>query len=109
MATIKIHERITAYEVCALPLDHLDASSFRLTVELRGPDSWAVLWRGCALGANRVWEYEPRPSEREDGWLATHRFPLERALELAREVAPNVTVNRTTAGRLAAIIAGEEG
>lgn len=48
------------------------------------------------------WDYEMRPSEREDEWLATHRFDEAIALRLAKEAAPHVTVNgRTVADALA--------
>ncbi|MGW9375680.1 hypothetical protein ACWGVR_37385, partial [Streptomyces xanthophaeus] len=48
------------------------------------------------LGSDGTWEYEMRPSEREDEWLDAHRFDLDTALKLARDQAPLVTVNGFT-------------
>ena len=45
----------------------------------------------------RVTRYEvPSPSGREDDWLATHRFDLDTALNLAKEAAPKLTTNGFT-------------
>lgn len=106
MAEVKIYEQAVTYEVGVLPPDHIDAHSFRITVEWRGGEAWAVLHMRYCLGADGEWDWEAHPSERSDDWLATHRFPLEEALRLAREVAPTVKVNGTTAAELAARKAG---
>jgi hypothetical protein len=89
-------EQVTEYRVSAAPLDGHDAYHFAVTVEWRGNDRWAVMWHGDCLGADGEWEFEPRPSSREDDWLAAHRFDLPTALRLAREAAPKVTVNGAT-------------
>ena len=92
-----VREKVTAYEVSILPEDHIDAGHFTIRVEYRGRGLWAVLRHGFCWGTDGEWDYESSPSNREDEWLATHRFPLERALELAREQAPRMSVNGTTA------------
>jgi hypothetical protein len=98
----------TTYTVCALPEGHPDFDLFAITVENRSSGRWAVLRHRWCLGSDGEWDFEPRPSEREDDWLATHRFPLKRALELAQAEAPKVRVNhRGVAEALAAYRSGE--
>jgi hypothetical protein len=80
--------------------DHIDAAAWCVTVASRGHCLWAVIRGGDGgpvLDAGGRWAWEPIPSERDDEWRARHRFPLERALELAREQAPKVTINGMTA------------
>jgi hypothetical protein len=93
----------TSYLVTAWPEgedDHPDAHHWCVTVQYRGPGKWAVLQGDSGskfcLGTDGEWDYEPSPSNREDDWLATHRFDLERALELAREHAPKIRINNFT-------------
>jgi hypothetical protein len=87
----------TEYSVSTLPLEHPERHSFEITVAWRNVGRWAVLQRGRkCLGADGEWDWESIPSEREDEWLATHRFDLETALRLAREAAPKVKVNGRT-------------
>lgn len=93
-----IYERATEYTVCALPDDFTEVCHdmryhWELTVEWRGHDRWAVMNGAGCLSAAGKWDYEPRPSGREDPWLATHRFTLAEAMRLAREQALLVTVN----------------
>ncbi|WP_141576064.1 hypothetical protein [Actinomadura sp. WMMA1423] len=88
--------RATRYTVCALPEDNVNARHFSLYVEYRGRDRWAVSDGFLCLGNDGEWEYESIPSERADEWLATHRFDLDTALNLARAAAPKVTVNGYT-------------
>ncbi len=78
--------------------ESINAGLFTVRVEYRGRGKWAVLHgaRRC-LGSDGEWDWESIPSEREDDWLATHRFTLEEALELARKHAPRITVNGMTA------------
>lgn len=86
----------TTYTVTCLPDETPDAHSWSLTVEYRGRGLWAVTrWKNC-LGRDGEWDYERVPSEREDEWLASHRFPLDEALELAKQAAPHVIVNGMT-------------
>lgn len=88
--------RVTRYEVSCVPPDNIDAPHFTVAVEYRGRDLWAVVRMGECLGTDGEWDFEPRPSSREDDWLDTHRFDLDTALRLAKEVAPELTVNGFT-------------
>lgn len=85
--------RPTTYTVTCLPEETPDASSWNITVEWRGNGQWAVKhWSEC-LSRSGAWDYEMRPSERDDEWLAEHRFTLEEALALAKAAAPDIVVN----------------
>ncbi len=88
--------RATRYEVSCLPPDNINAHHFSITVEWRGRDRWAVCRFKECLGTDGEWDYEPMSSSREDDWLATHRFGLDEALELAKTAAPLMTVNGLT-------------
>lgn len=101
--------RPTRYVVNLLPESEYAKGGhhFEITVEWRGEDRWAVLRSGWCLGADGDWDYERRPSEREDDWIAAHRFDLRTALRLAKEAAPTVTVNGVTAADAVARLAGE--
>lgn len=88
--------RPTTYTVTCLPDSIPDRSSWNITVEWRGQDTWAVKrWSDC-LGRDGEWDYEPNPSSRTDEWIKDHRFPLAEALELAKRAAPDVIVNGFT-------------
>lgn len=95
------HVQPTCYNVSLLPEDHTDAHVFALEVEYRGRGQWAVTWMRDCLSADGEWDFEPNPSSRDDGWLGRHRFDLETALELARQYAPQVTVNGIRAADVA--------
>jgi len=86
----------TRYTVNCLPEDGIDSHVFEIAVEYRGWGLWAVKRHSQCLGADGTWDYEMRPSEREDDWLDAHRFDLGTALRLAKEAASKVTVNGLT-------------
>jgi hypothetical protein len=88
--------RATQYAVNCLPEDGIDSHVFEITVEYRGHARWAVTRHSQCLDSDGNWDYEIRPSEREDDWLDTHRFDLDTALKLAKEHALLVTVNGIT-------------
>jgi hypothetical protein len=88
--------KATRYDVCCLPEGNVNARHFTLRVEYRGRDRWTVTDGFLCLGKDGEWSYESIPSEREDEWLAAHRFDEETALRLAKEAAPKVTVNGHT-------------
>lgn len=88
--------RVTCYEVSLLPESYGEAYHWAVSVEYRGKDQWAVLHFGFCLGDDGEWDYEPSPSNRDDNWLATHRFDMETALALACKHAPEVSVNGLT-------------
>ncbi|WP_372412511.1 hypothetical protein [Streptomyces luteireticuli] len=92
--------RVTQYTVTSLPEDLPEAFAFDITVEYRGCGRWAVKWSGMCLGTDGEWEREPRPSEREEDWLAAHRFDEQTALRLARQAVPHLMVNGCTAADL---------
>jgi hypothetical protein len=96
--------KVTSYDVSVWPPGEecMDSETWKLTVEYRGRDRWAVTRGGMrtCLNASGEWDYEIRPSEREDDWLTTHRFPLGEALELARQHAPLVMINGMTAAEV---------
>ena len=82
--------RVTEYTVSMLPEDDINAGAFDITVAYRGHDLWAVSRSRRCLGRDGTWDWEPIPSERDDEWLAEHRFPEQEALRLAKEQAPLV-------------------
>ena len=86
----------TRYLVSCLPEEQADRYLFALQVEYRGSDRWAVTRHGECLNRDGNWDWEHRPSEREDEWLAEHRFDLDTALDLAKAAAPLITVNGFT-------------
>lgn len=92
--------RVTRYEVSVLPGDDVNYPLYVLAVEARGAGRWAVVRHRQCLGVDGEWSWESVPSEREDEWLAAHRFDLDTALRLARESAPGVIVNGMTAARV---------
>lgn len=77
--------RPTTYAVSALPDDHPDADVFTITVEWRSGDWWIVRRASFYLTADGRWD---------PNWPTC--FPLDEALDLAREWAPKLTVNRWT-------------
>jgi hypothetical protein len=85
--------RVTRYEVSCLPEDNINHRYFKLHVEHRGSGHWIVCQDGLprlCLGRDGTWEYE---SAVDDEWIAMRTFDEETALALAREAAPDVTVN----------------
>lgn len=93
---------VESTSVSVLPADHIDRIHFQLTVEYRGRDLYAVMHMRMCLGADGEWDFEPIPSERDDEWLATHRFPHAVTLGLAVKHCPDITVNGHTAREVAA-------
>ncbi|MBY8341985.1 hypothetical protein LXH13_06280 [Streptomyces spinosirectus] len=89
--------QITRYEVSVLPENDINRSVFTIYVENRGDDRWAVVRRRECMNAKGEWSYELRPSERDDEWLADHRFNRVTALELAKWAAPRIVANGHTA------------
>ena len=95
---------VTSYEVSIWPEDcsGMDSAMYCCSVTHSGYGNWSVR-RGSAssdapvLGIDGQWHHERLPSERTKRELAEHRFDLETALKLAREMAPRVTINGQTA------------
>lgn len=112
-----IYPRVTEYEVSVFPdslrdsddmLTASEANTWVITVAYRGCGKYAVIHGSgrssmpLVLGADGEWDYEPRPSSREDDWLTTHRFDLATAMKLAAEHAPKVTINGVKATEILA-------
>lgn len=101
----EVHVEITQASVSVLPEGHPDRETWGLTVDYRGTVDgerrFAVTRTRTCLGADGEWDWEPRPSERDDDWCANHRFDWHTAIRLAAEHAPNVTVNGMTAREVA--------
>jgi hypothetical protein len=87
----------TRYEVSLLPADDINRSVFTIDVEFRGGDRWAVVRHRQCLNAEGEWSWESLPSEREEEWLAEHRFDLDTAQQLAKKAAPHLIVNGRSA------------
>lgn len=98
MSAPEVAVHATRFQVTVLPLDDINAFTWSLTVEYRGHDRWAVL-RGARVCLSRSgsWDYESIPSEREDEWIAAHRFEYAEAIQLAIKHAPDIVVNGLTA------------
>lgn len=85
---------VATYEVSCLPRDHPERFAFTVTVEYRGNDLWAVKSGTWCYAADGSRDPESIPSERTDEWLATHRFPFDEALALAKQIAPHMRSGR---------------
>lgn len=96
-----------AFAVTAWPegLELSIADAFTVTVELRGRSLWAVRNGGRCLSTQGDWDYEPLSSSRSGDWVARHRFRLEQALTLAREVVPELRLMGRTLAQVLAEIA----
>ena len=91
------------YLVSAWPedlADNPDASTWCLTVRSWGGGLWGVHRgdgsSGPSLSASGEWSFGRADDESLDEWRAMHRFPLDRALALAREFAPKIRMVGTT-------------
>lgn len=103
-------DKATRFEVSGLPDGHRLRHHFVIRVEHRGRGTWAVVQQGepaPCLSSDGEWDWEMRPSERTDEWIATHRFDLDAALRLAEEHADRLTVNGRTAADVLARDGGE--
>ena len=95
---------VTSYEVSIWPEDCscIDSAIYCCSVTHSGYGNWKVQRgstgsTGAVLGADGQWHHERLPSNRRKKELAEHRFDLETALKLAREMAPRMTLNGLTA------------
>ncbi|MEU3620630.1 hypothetical protein ABZ725_51600 [Streptomyces sp. NPDC006872] len=87
----------TRYEVSLLPGEDINQHLYVIEVEYRGAGRWAVVHHNYCLGTDGDWDFGVKEYDRGDGWHAAHRFDLDTALALAKEHAPDVTVNGITA------------
>jgi hypothetical protein len=58
-------------------------NDYRIYIELRANDLWAITHLGECMTAEGNWVYEPRLSEQGDEFKAQTRFPFDRAWALA--------------------------
>jgi hypothetical protein len=95
---VAVYTRVTHYDVTIWPpgLEGIDSEAWKVTVEYRGHGQWSVNRGRACLNAAGEWNWERIPSERDDDWLAAHRFSRAEALRLARDHAPHVVVNGVT-------------
>jgi hypothetical protein len=84
---------VTRYQVCAVPEGIPGAYNWAITVEYRGGGLWAVLDGAEVVDARGRAHVEPRPSDRTDRWRRKHYLPEDRALALARRLAPTIVVS----------------
>lgn len=98
LAAIRVEATVrpVRYTVSCLPEDDINGPPFGIDVEYCGGGRWAVTRLGACLGVDGEWDEGVKPYGRGDDWLNGHRFDLDTALRLAREAAPNVTVNGYT-------------
>lgn len=89
---IKVH--ISAY---AIDVSSFDSIRIERARQIEGEPLWAVRFNGDCLNKDGKWEWEPRPSERDDEFLAQCRFP-------DAETAINAAIN---AVRAASQLGGE--
>lgn len=88
--------RIAKYAVSCLPRAHRSYWHFTVWVVERAPNEWEVRADGTVHDAdgNPIWG--PLPLEDREAWHARHRFDLDTAVEIAKKIAPTLTVNGYT-------------
>lgn len=94
--------KATCYRVCSLPEDNINHRYFVLHVEYRRDGQWVVCQQGnlkLCYGKDGSWEWE---SGVTDEWIAKYRHDFDTAIRLAKEAAPQVTVNGRTAAEVLA-------
>lgn len=109
MTTPEPTVQVIQYAVCALPEEIEDRGLFEVRVEWRGRGLWAVARHQQCLSSSGEWDWEMRPSEREDEWLAEHRFDEETAIKLAKEASLRISVNGWTVEKVLAREAASHG
>lgn len=87
---------VSEYMVDALPEGDDNWGTWHLQVSYRGDGLWAVVRGAMVLTKDGEAEYEPSPSNRDDGFKARTRFPLNQALALATKLLPEMRVNGYT-------------
>lgn len=104
---ITVYTQPTTFSVSAVPEDPYNGMLWEVQVQYTGayhfgqdkPENqrWAVRLRGhWCLSDLGKWDQEPIPSEREDRWLAAHRFDFATAVRLAEEASLQVQINGFT-------------
>lgn len=108
-----VHTSIAAYSVSCVPDHPMAGDLWEIEVLYTGcahfgvvkPEDqrWAVVLRDHWV-LNRDGKWDPNdllPGERDDEWIAAHRFDHDTALRLAQELAPGIVINGETAAQAA--------
>lgn len=91
-----INAQVTRVEFCGLPEDHSAAPPFTVSVEYRGYDKWAVLWRNRCLNRDGEWVHEGMPGNRDPDTIDQIRFDYDEAMNLAGRQAATIKVRGLT-------------
>lgn len=103
-----VTQRATRYEFLseeAFEPGNDDIYDDAITVEWRGGDRWAISrghgWTPQLIWFDDIqsWEYEPRPSDRDDEILARCRYSFEDAMGIAAVLAMRQEQERKERGR----------
>ena len=102
--TAGVRAQLTKLRVMAecITDEHPEGFHFAVYVEDRGRGSWAVTHEGNCLSVDGTWDYEPNPSNRDNEWMALHRFTFNDAYTAAVAAAATVTLMGKTAAEYAA-------
>lgn len=84
------------YTIDPCPTHPVEPALFAVKIEWRGEDRWRVTHMSHVYGADGTFEYEGSNHREDENYMATHRFDLDTAVELARRIAPTVKVGRMT-------------
>jgi hypothetical protein len=80
------------FVIRCVPLGHplrdrfSDMDIYEIRIEYRDEDRWAVMFHG-RVWTTKGWEWEPIPSSRTEAFRRRARFPLAKAIDIARERA----------------------
>lgn len=99
---MSVYTRSTEVTVCAVPEDYADHHAYRVRVQYRGEEQYAVVWEGYCLRSDGAWSVEQFEATPE--WWADHRYDYQTACRLACEVAPWIVVNGRTAEEAARVV-----
>lgn len=97
---------VTQFTLSVLPEDNVNYRHYAVRVEYGRGEGWAVRNAiGDCLGADGEWMFDGarfiEDPDAKAAWLAEHRFDLSTAMKLARDAAPDVTINGRTARQVA--------
>ncbi len=101
---LAVTTEVSQYAVIVVPEEYPGAHHWNITVDRRGPNSWAVRRGVMELNRDGEWDFPPRNSDLTDDYLSGHRFPAEEALERAESAIPTLEVNGRTVFELLRMI-----
>lgn len=83
----------TRYDVTVLPVDFDQGYYWTIVVEYRGYGMYAIVHHGEVYGKDGKWEFDSHSQAVDDeGYRLAHRFPLDEALEIAKRLAPTISI-----------------